>query len=168
MTDEYLSERQIYTFKRVWEDCYKVAIDMLMKHEAAKLPAMNLTIPCIDAAFQCDTGKRGPDDHYSGKEVLTWLVQHKNSNLSDLQENALITHLSKHFTNWLKHNAFIGDHVVLHDRYLNGKPARVPVDVRFDENTGKINQIMISPTLWWEMVKDVVDKVYRNKPDCIY
>lgn len=167
MSDVHREEEQTYTFKQIWEQHYEPSIDALMANNLA-LPAMALTIPCIDAAYQCDTGKRGPADPYSGKDVLTWLVGHRGYHISNLSQDKLVRHLSKHFGNWLKHNAFLGDRIVLHDVFLNGKRAEVPVTVVFNEKTGEITRIMISPTQWWKMVRNIIDQVYRMKPDCKY
>jgi len=168
MANQHASSEQVYTFKQIWENHYRVAIDALMKHDKTILPAMSLTIPCIDAAYQCDTGNRGPDDHYTGTDILTWLVSRRSYSISNLDKNDLIAYLAKYFSNWLKHNAFIGAGVVLHDFFLDGKQATVPVTVVFNENSGEISRVMVSPTQWWKMVKDIINQVYREKPNCTY
>ena len=168
MAKQQVSGEQMYTFKQIWENHYRIAIEALMNNDKTILPAMSLTITCIDAAYQCDTGKRGPDDRYSAKEILTWLVSRRSYRISNLEENVLIKYLAWYFSNWLKHNAFLGAGVVLHDYFLNGKQATVPVTVSFNEDCGEISRVMVSPTQWWNMVREVVDQVYRDKPNCTY
>ena len=171
-----LSEQHPYSFKNTWLNHFRPAVEHLMSLGTGFwLPALTLSIPCIDAAYQDWYKQRhgnAPNNPYT-EAMLRWLfdpdsVFHEHERL-----NKAIDLLRDGLANGLKHDTLIRDPITLYNPYLilnHNEPPEFSVRLGDDEtrtiftvrvDSSGAESVMVFPSLWWETVRNRIDRHYK-------
>ncbi|MYE27069.1 MAG: hypothetical protein F4X87_07590 [Chloroflexi bacterium] len=178
LNDVPLSEQPPYSPKNTWLNHFRPTIDHLMGlGPSSWLPALTLSISCIDAAYQDwheDRSGKRPKNPYT-KDMLSWLfdldsVSHKHEH--EKLKNA-IDLLCNGLANGLKHDTLMRKPITLYNPYLrfihneppdfsvfcDSEKTRAILSVRADARETKT--IMVYPPEWWETVRSRIDRHYQ-------
>ena len=166
-----LSEQPPYSSKNTWLNHFRPAIEHLMSlGPGFWLPALTLSIPCIDAAYQDSEGKRR--DSYT-KDMLRWVFDPDNVYESHENLNKAIRLLAAGLANGLKHDTLIREPITLYNPYvtinhneppefsvyLGNDETRTVLSVRMDITGAE--SVLVVPSLWWETVRIRIDRHYN-------
>ncbi len=140
------------------------------------LPALSMSILCIDAAYQDSRGIwQNPETQERGytEKMLRWLFDGVDIRVSQKILNETIQLLAKGLANGLKHDTFVRKPITLFNPYLRhtfneppnfavhlgGDEAKTILTVRVDLHGDE--RVMVFPTLWWETVRNRIDQHYK-------
>lgn len=171
-----LSEQHPYSPKNTWLNHFRPTVEHLMSlGPGFWLPALTLSIPCIDAAYQDwfeDQYGERPKNPYT-EAMLRWIfdpedVYHEHENL-----NKAIDLLREGLANGLKHDTLIREPISLYNPYLTttyneppnfavylgGDETKTILSVRVDSMG--VESVMVFPSLWWETIRNRIDQHYK-------
>ena len=171
-----LSEQQPYSAKNTWLNHFRPTVEHLMNFGSDFwLPALTLTIPCIDAAYQdwyeSQHGK-DPGRRYTG-HMLRWVFDPDNVYANHESLNKAICLLQVGLANGLKHDTLIRKPIALYNPYLRhtfsdppdfaffseGDETKTIFSIRVDPMGAE--SVMVFPTMWWETVRNKIDRHYN-------
>ncbi len=171
-----LSEQRTYSPKNTWLNHFRPTVELLMRlGPGFWLPALTLSIPCIDAAYQdwykVRHGKE-PKNPYT-EAMLRWLFDPDNVFHEHERLNKAIELLRQGLANGLKHDTLIRKPIRLNNPYLRrefNEPPKFSVHLG-DNKTNTIfavhvdssgaESVMVFPSLWWETVRNRIDRHYK-------
>lgn len=171
LNDVPLSEQPPYSSKNTWLNHFRPIIDHLMGlGPSSWLPALTLSIPCIDAAYQDACNVTGRSD---ARRMLRWFLDPHKNRRQDKKLDRAIDLLAKGFVNGLKHDTLMKKPISLYNPYLrfihneppdfsvfcDSEKTRAILSVRVDARGTKT--VMVYPPEWWETVRSRIDRHYK-------
>ena len=165
-----LSEQHPYSAKNTWLNHFRPTIEHLMSLGTNFwLPALTLSIPCIDAAYQDACNITGRSD---ARRMLRWFLDPNKTRRQDKKLDKTIDLLAKGFANGLKHDTLVKDPIVLEHPHFKNLLSKPKFTVHIDEEeTSPIfsvcvddrdeERILVSPLLWWVAVRDKLNRYYN-------
>ena len=171
-----LSEQHPYSSKNTWLNHFRPTVEHLMSFGSDFwIPALTLSIPCIDAAYQ-DWYKnrhgKEPQNRYT-KAMLRWVFDPDNDFHDHEELNKVIDLLRQGLANGLKHDTLIRQPISLYNPYLThtyNEPPKFAVYLGGDETRTiftvrvdfrGVESVMVFPSLWWETVRNRIDRHYK-------
>ena len=165
-----LSEQHPYSSKNIWFNHFRPLIDNLMSlGQAYWLPALSMTIPCIDAAYQ---DARNIKKLSNAKRMLHWFFDPDSSRREDKMLKKAIDLLADGLVNGLKHDAIVRGSIVLDNRNFQNIFSEPVFSEYFDaQRTIRIfalcsdyknnEKLVVSPIAWWTAVREKLNQHYN-------
>ena len=164
-----LSRQHPHSPKNIWLNHFCPVIDHLMSlGQSCWLPALSLSILCIDAAYQDSKGAR-LDPPYT-KAMLHWIFDPEAQYQQNSGLEKAIKLLAKGLANGLKHDTLVRYPIVLHnpsyDLNVYGEPTftvhlnNLPVFVSY-RDIHKRERLVVFPETWWRTVRDRLNDYYK-------
>ncbi len=165
-----VSQQHPYSAKNTWLNHFRPTIELLMTlGRSFWLPALSMSVLCIDAAYQDSVGKQR--DSYT-IDMLRWVFDPVSVFNSGKELDKALDILAKGFANGLKHDTLVRDPIILENPkfenmlseatfavFLDAECTTPIFAVRTDRRN--VEHIVVSPKPWWLAVRSRIDRHFR-------
>ena len=165
-----VSQQHPYSPKNIWLNHFRPTIELLMTlGRNFWLPALSMSILCIDAAYQDSKGCR-QDPPYT-HEMLHWTFHPYKAGANKEELHNMIKLLSKNLANGLKHDTLVRDPIILENPKFENMLSEGKFTVFLDaerttpifavrNDLRNVERIVVSPKSWWLAVRNRIDQHY--------